>query len=100
MSPHLSHITPGTGITASSSTKSAGLACSYCQGHLVADLYIDRVDAGGHVWIRALRCVRCGSIEETWRAGHDSQRLIRHQGHTRQGSARKGLDDEMIVLGI
>ena len=35
MSPHLSHITPGTGITASSSTKSAGLACSYCPGHLV-----------------------------------------------------------------
>ena len=71
MSPHLSPITPGAGITASSSTKSAGLACSYCHGHLVADLYIDRVDAGGHVWILALRCVRCGKIEETGRAGHD-----------------------------
>ncbi len=100
MSPHLSHIKPGTGIRTSSSGKSAGPACSYCQGHLVADLYIDRVDAGGHVWIRAMRCVRCEAIEEAGRAGYDSQKLLRHHNHAWQGSARKGLDDEMIVLGI
>ena len=99
MSPHLSHITPGTGITASSSTKSAGLACSYCQGHLVADLYIDRVDAGGHVWIRALRCVRCGTIDETGRAGGSLSRRIIRRG-TRQGNLLKEIDDEIIVLGI
>jgi len=99
MSPHLTHAKPGAGIAASPATKPANLICSHCQGHLVADLYIDRVDAGGHVWIRAMRCVRCGAIEEAGRAGYDSQRVIRHQGHARQGSARKGLDDEMIVLG-
>ena len=99
MPPHLSHAKPGAGIAASSAEKSTRLACSHCQGHLVANLYIDRVDAGGHVWIRAVRCVRCGNIEETGRAGYDSQRMGGHQGHARQGSARKGLDDEMIVLG-
>ena len=81
------------------SLKSAGLACSHCQGHLVADLYIDRVDAGGHVWIRARRCVRCGTIEETGRVGDASQRLATTNGPARQGTARKGLDDEMFVLG-
>ncbi len=99
MSPHLIQTQTGAGIATASTTKSSGLFCTHCQGHLVADLYIDRVDAGGHVWIRAMRCVRCGAIEEAGRAGYDSQRVIRHQGHARQGSARKGLDDEMIVLG-
>ncbi len=37
--------------TSPGSVKSAGPACSHCQGHLVADLYIDKIDAGGHVWI-------------------------------------------------
>lgn len=99
MSPHLIQAKPGARTGPASASKSSGLLCTHCQGHLVADLYIDRVDAGGHVWIRAMRCVRCGAIEETGRAGHDSQRLIRHQGQARNGSARKGLDDEMIVLG-
>lgn len=99
MSPHLIHAKPSAGIAAPSATKSAGLACSHCQGHLVADLYIDRIDARGHVWIRALRCVRCGTIEETGRAGYDAQGIAGSHRHARQGSSRKGLDDEMIVLG-
>lgn len=99
MSPHLNQTKPGAGIAASSVTKSVGLACSHCQGHLVADLYIDRVDAGGHVWIRALRCVRCGTIEETGRAsGSHARRII--SGGTRQGNLLKEIDDEIIVLGI
>ena len=99
MSPHLTHNKPGAGIAASSVTKSVGLACSHCQGHLVADLYIDRVDAGGHVWIRALRCVRCGTIEETGRAGGSHARRTIGRG-TRQGNQLKAIDDEIIVLGI
>lgn len=79
--------------------KPAGLTCAYCQGHLVADLYIDRVDAGGHVWIRARRCVRCGTIEETGRVQYDSQGFARNHGQAGQGTMQKGLDDEMIVLG-
>ena len=47
----------------------ASLICSACQGHLVADLYIDTVDAGGHVWIRALRCVRCRRIADADQEG-------------------------------
>lgn len=99
MSPHLTHTNPGAGIAASSVTKSVGLVCSHCQGHLVADLYIDRVDAGGHVWIRALRCVRCGTIDETGRAGGSHSRRIIRRG-TRQGNLLKEIDDEIIVLGI
>ncbi|MBX3339515.1 MAG: hypothetical protein KF848_18190 [Nitrospira sp.] len=96
MSPHLTHAKPGAGIAASPATKPANLICSHCQGHLVADLYIDTVDAGGHVWIRARRCVRCGTLEETGRVGYEPQGFAGNQG---QGRMRKGLDDEMIVLG-
>ncbi len=38
--------------------------CPVCRGHLVADVYIDTIDAGGHVWIRALRCVRCRTLAD------------------------------------
>ncbi|HNA27590.1 MAG TPA: hypothetical protein PLI01_12360 [Nitrospira sp.] len=99
MSPHLTHAKPGAGIAASPATKPANLICSHCQGHLVADLYIDTVDAGGHVWIRALRCVRCGNIEEAGRTGLASQTHAGKGVWKREGTARKGLDDEMIVLG-
>ena len=75
------------------------LACSTCQGHLVADLYIDMVDAGGHVWIRALRCVRCGTIEEAGRAGFGSPSHAGKRGGKRQGKPQKGMDDEMTALG-
>ena len=36
-------------IASRGSVRSDGLVCAYCQGHLVADLYIDRVDSGGYV---------------------------------------------------
>ena len=98
MSPHLTHAKPGEGIAASSATKLTALTCSHCQGHLVADLYVDAIDAGGHVWIRMHRCGRCGTIEEAGRAGLAS--------HTHAGKNRKredtlleGLDDDLIVLG-
>ena len=98
MSPHLTHAKPGEGIAASSPTKPTALTCSHCQGHLVADLYFDTVDAGGHVWIRVRRCVRCGTIEEAGRVGLASHT---HAGKSirKQDTLRKGLDDEMIVLG-
>lgn len=85
--------------TSPGSVKSAGPACSHCQGHLVADLYIDKIDAGGHVWIRTRRCVRCGIIEETGRMGYESQGLAGNNGHARQRTTRKVFDDEIIVLG-
>ena len=98
MSPRLTHARPGAGIAASPATKPANLICSHCQGHLVADLYFDTVDAGGHVWIRVRRCVRCGTIEEAGRVGLASHT---HAGKSirKQDTLRKGLDDEMIVLG-
>jgi hypothetical protein len=78
---------------------SAAVTCSVCQGHLVADLYIDRVDAGGHVWIRALRCVGCGQIPETGRVGSGSRPQTGKSGSQRQGTLQKGMDDEMTALG-
>ncbi|HVG02232.1 MAG TPA: hypothetical protein VM842_05040, partial [Nitrospira sp.] len=57
------------------------LLCAACQGHLVADLYIDTVDAGGHVWVRALRCVQCrkiaGGEREEFRAASPSRKIGR-----------------------
>lgn len=73
--------------------------CSTCQGHLVADLYIDTVDAGGHVWIRALRCVRCGSLEGTGAAGSGSHSRGGTSGWSGQRTMRQGIDDEMTALG-
>lgn len=99
MSPYLIHAKPGAGVAPSSTTKLAALTCSHCQGHLVADLYFDRVDAGGHVWIRARRCVRCGTIEEAGRAGLAAQTHAGKNSWKREGQSQKGLDDEMIVLG-
>ncbi len=100
LSPYLIHAKPGAGIAASSAAKLDAPTCSHCQGHLVADLYVDAVDAGGHVWIRIRRCVRCGTIKEAGRAGlaphsHAGKSGVRN----RESHGRKGLDDEMIVLG-
>lgn len=100
MSPYLTHTTPGAGITPSATSKPVSLTCSHCQGHLVADLYFDTVDAGGHVWIRALRCVRCGNIEEAGRAGLASHLHAGKSLWKRDGREQNGLDDERIVLGI
>ncbi len=50
------------------------------------------------MWIRVRRCVRCGTIEEAGRAGLASHT---HAGKRirKRDTLRKGLDDEMIVLG-
>ena len=77
----------------------ASLICPSCQGHLVADLYIDTVDAGGHVWVRALRCVQCrkiaGSEPEEFRAASPSRKI----GRIPRGLPEWGLNDEMTALG-
>ena len=77
----------------------ASLTCSACQGNLVADLYIDTMDAGGHVWVRALRCVRCRKI-----AGRDHNDLSVASHKKRIGRIPRelpewGLNDEMTALG-
>lgn len=79
--------------------RSDGPTCSACHGHLVADLYIDMVDAGGHVWIRALRCVQCGDIEETGRPGSGSQWDAGKSGWRRRRIPQRGMNDEMTPLG-
>lgn len=99
MSPHLIHAKPGAGIAASATTKLAALTCSHCQGHLVADLYVDTVGAGGHVWVRVRRCVSCGTIEEAGSAGLASHTHAGKSVWKREDKLRKGLDDEMILLG-
>lgn len=90
---------PGSRTAPPRTISPAGMTCPTCHGHLVADLYIDTVDAGGHVWIRALRCVRCGNIEETGRAGSGSQSHAGKGGWRRQGKPQQGMDDETTALG-
>ena len=75
------------------------LTCSTCQGHLVADLYIDTVDAGGHVWIRALRCVRCRKIADTEREGFRTPSQLGRIGRIPRELPEWGLNDEMTALG-
>ncbi len=75
------------------------LNCSACQGHLVADLYIDTVDAGGHVWIRALRCVRCRRIADTDREAFQAQSHAGRIGKMLRELPEWGLNDEMTALG-
>lgn len=77
----------------------ASLTCSTCQGHLVADLYIDTVDAGGHVWIRALRCVRCRRIADTEREGFRTPSKVGRIGRIPRELPEWGLNDEMTALG-
>lgn len=93
------HASPAPRTASARKIKPTSLTCSRCQGHLVADVYIDTVDAGGHVWIRALRCVRCGSLEGTGRAGSGLHSPGRKSGWTRQGTPQKEIDDEMTALG-
>jgi hypothetical protein len=73
--------------------------CSACQGHLVADLYIDTVDAGGHVWIRALRCVRCRRIADADREAFQAQSNAGRIGRMLRELPEWGLNDEMTALG-
>lgn len=77
----------------------ASLTCSTCQGHLVADLYIDTVDAGGHVWIRALRCIRCRRIADTEREGFRAPSKVGRIGRIPRELPEWGLNDEMTALG-
>ncbi len=93
------HASPDTRTASARKSKPTSLTCSRCQGHLVADLYIDTVDAGGHVWIRALRCVRCGNLEGTRRAGAGPHAPGGKIGWTIQGTPQKWTDDEMTALG-
>lgn len=99
MPPHSIPSKPGAGISTTSATKPANLTCSHCQGHLVADLYFDRVDSAGHVWIRVRRCVRCGHIEEAGQGGLASLIQGRKSLRKQEGTSQEGLDDEIIVLG-
>ena len=77
----------------------ASLICSTCQGHLVADLYIDTVDAGGHVWIRALRCMQCRRIADADREVFHTQSKAGRIGRIPRELPEWGLNDEMTALG-
>jgi hypothetical protein len=41
----------------------AAMACRRCRGLAVVDHFIDMQD-GGHLWLRAWRCVNCGDVVE------------------------------------
>jgi len=60
------HLHPPTQTTRSAEPRQAtpNSGCPVCRGHLVADVYVDTIDAGGHVWVRALRCVQCRKIAD------------------------------------
>jgi hypothetical protein len=77
----------------------ASLVCTACQGHLVADLYIDTVDAGGHVWVRALRCVQCGTIAGRERDECRALSTSRKIGRIFRELPDWELNDEMTALG-
>ena len=77
----------------------ASQTCSTCQGHLVADLYIDTVDAGGHVWIRAIRCVRCRRIADAEWESFRTQPKVGGIGRIPRELPEWGLNDEMTALG-
>lgn len=77
----------------------ASMICSSCQGHLVADLYIDTVDSGGHVWIRALRCVQCRKIADGEPGGFRAASKVGRIGRIPRGLPEWGLNDEMTALG-
>jgi hypothetical protein len=40
------------------------MRCTHCHGLMVVDHFLDLEDAGGHLWLRAWRCVNCGAIVE------------------------------------
>ncbi len=77
----------------------APLTCATCQGHLVADLYIDTVDAGGHVWVRALRCVGCRKLADVELQGFSTPAQAGRIGRIPRELPEWGLSDEMTALG-
>jgi len=40
------------------------MRCTHCHGSMVVDHFLDMEDAGGHLWLRAWRCVNCGHVVE------------------------------------
>jgi hypothetical protein len=71
--------------------------CPVCHGQLVADIYVDTIDAGGHVWIRALRCVQCRTIADA--AGEPFSHRSGIQRVTTNGLTPPHIGDEVTPLG-
>jgi len=40
------------------------MRCTHCHGLMVVDHFLDMADEKGHLWLRAWRCVNCGSVVE------------------------------------
>lgn len=40
------------------------MRCERCHGLMLVDHFLDLEDARGHMWLRAWRCVNCGTVVE------------------------------------
>jgi hypothetical protein len=40
------------------------MRCTHCRELMVVDHFLDMEDDSGHLWLRAWRCVNCGSVVE------------------------------------
>ena len=76
------------------------MRCAQCHGAMVVDHFLDLEDAGGHLWLRAWRCVNCRVIVEPgiFRRRHMHRSLLARL-HARF-SKRPARHTETVSLGI
>lgn len=63
----------------------------------MADVYVDTIDAGGHVWVRALRCVQCRKIADA--AGEPIEKHYGIHRLKRGNLTPQHIGDEVTPLG-
>jgi uncharacterized Zn finger protein len=58
------------------------MTCTRCQGCMAEDHFLDLMETGGEMWIRAWRCLNCGNVldhvMEQNRAHFAGQHLVTH----------------------
>lgn len=38
------------------------MTCTRCQGYMAEDHFLDLMETGGELWIKAWRCLNCGNV--------------------------------------
>ena len=51
------------------------MPCERCHGFMLVDHFLDLEDDGGHLWLRAWRCMNCGEVLEPG-MGMDEHRAV------------------------
>ena len=75
------------------------MRCTHCHGLMVVDHFLDMADAGGHLWLRAWRCVHCGTVVEpgTYRRRQPHRTLLTR---LKERLLKRAPRHEVVPIGV